>query len=84
MDQLALCSVYLLSGGVSRMGDLKVWTKDRPPVVVCFKYSLLGLPHSLLSQISLCVFTSFPSGSRALKVGELLIMMREQNLLDSC
>ena len=28
MDQLELFSVYLLSGGVSRMGYLKVWTKD--------------------------------------------------------
>ena len=28
MDQLELFSLYLLSGGVSRMGYLKVWTKD--------------------------------------------------------
>lgn len=28
MDQLELFSLYLLSGGVSGMGYLKVWTKD--------------------------------------------------------
>ena len=55
MDQLELCSVYLLSGGVSRMGYLKVWTKDRPTTCSCLFQVQSSRPASQPAQSNIPV-----------------------------